>query len=139
MLVKRPYLLKPLIALAFLGAMISAYSTYEHYSTGASLCNFNAQFNCDRVNRSAFSEIKGIPVAVVGFLGYLWLATLSFELIKRPRQLVRRLIIDSSAIALSFTFYLAWVSHFIIGVWCPACICSYIIITAFSITAFLTV
>ena len=60
--------------LAVAGAVVSSVSLYHHYGKSAtSYCDFGESFNCDIVNRSTYSTIAGIPVALVGILGYLTL------------------------------------------------------------------
>lgn len=62
------------LALALLGVAVSIYSTMHHLEVKASgqtdaACNINAQFNCDSVALSKYSEIGGVPLGVIG-LGY---------------------------------------------------------------------
>ncbi len=121
-------LLRSLVVLTGFGMLVSLYAVYQHFSHGSSFCNINAQFNCDTVNRGPYSEIVGVPVAVIGALGYLWLHVLAHELVRRPRVLVRNLFAASIVGAVLFTVYLAWVSHVKIGAWCPTCIASYVVI-----------
>ncbi len=120
-------MVRALVFLTGAGILISGYAVYQHFSSGASFCNVNAQFNCDTVNRGAYSEIFGVPVAVLGVLGYLWLHVLAHEMLRRPRKNIFHLFAVSLAGAVLFTIYLAWVSHVKIGAWCPTCIGSYVV------------
>src|SRR5579872_168445 len=78
-------LLWSIALLAGAGIAVSSVSLYEHYRTSqASFCDFGQTFNCDIVNRSAYSEIAGIPVAFIGILGYLLLLFLTTLRRARP-------------------------------------------------------
>src|SRR6266403_444403 len=69
----------PLIAVLALGGVaVSSVSLYHHYGTSqTSYCDFGESFNCDIVNRSIYSTVSGIPVAVIGIVGYLGLLLLA--------------------------------------------------------------
>ena len=59
-------------ALALAGVVVSSVSLYHHYGTSAtSYCDIGENFNCDIVNRSTFSTVAGVPVALIGITGYL--------------------------------------------------------------------
>ena len=65
-------------ALALAGVVVSSVSLYHHYGTSAtSYCDIGENFNCDIVNRSTFSTIAGVPVALIGITGYLVVLTLA--------------------------------------------------------------
>lgn len=134
LLVKQSTLYRILQVIAVLGILVSGYAIYQHFSVGTSFCNLNERFNCDTVNRGVYSEILGVPVALIGALGYFWLLILAWELEKRPRAIIRNLYAASIIGALAFTIYLAWVSNTKIGVWCPTCLISYIITAAITLT-----
>jgi len=58
--------------LAFLGALISGYSFSHHIGfASGELCSPNDTFNCDVVNQGPYSEIGGVPVALIGIIGYI--------------------------------------------------------------------
>ena len=53
------------------GAIVSSVSLYHHYGTSqTTYCDFGESFNCDIVNRSTYSTIFGVPVALIGIAGY---------------------------------------------------------------------
>ena len=47
-----------------------------------SFCNLDDYWNCDRVNKSTFAELMGIPVSYLGFAFYSFLTILIVGLIK---------------------------------------------------------
>ena len=110
-----------LVAVA--GIAVSSVSLYEHFATSTtSFCNFSESFNCDLVNRSAYSTVLGVPVALIGIVGYLLvaiLATVYRKLVQAPL-----LLLVASVIGLGFAVYLAYVEKFVLGVWCILCLTS---------------
>src|ERR1700690_3569632 len=65
-------ILLSIAVLATVGIIVSSVSLYHHYGTSAtSYCDIGDNFNCDIVNRSTYSTVAGIPVALIGILGYL--------------------------------------------------------------------
>jgi len=56
---------------AVLGIAVSSVSLDHHFrKSKTSYCDFGQSFNCDLVNRSEYSTLAGIPVALIGILGY---------------------------------------------------------------------
>jgi vitamin-K-epoxide reductase (warfarin-sensitive) len=109
--------------LAIAGAIVSSISLYHHYGASkSSFCDFGANFNCDMVNRSIYSAIFGIPVALIGILGYgvlLILATLY-----RAKAEIPWVLLIASLLGLGFALYLTYVEAFILAVWCVLCLSS---------------
>jgi vitamin-K-epoxide reductase (warfarin-sensitive) len=110
-----------LIAVA--GVAVSSVSLYEHFATATtSFCNFSESFNCDLVNRSAYSTVLGVPVALIGIVGYLLVATLATVYSKLAQTPL--LLVFASVIGLGFALYLTYVEKFVLGVWCALCLTS---------------
>src|SRR5437660_8895665 len=64
--------------LAVAGIAVSSVSLAHHYAKSkTSYCDFGETFNCDVVNRSAYSVVMGVPVALIGVVGYLALLALA--------------------------------------------------------------
>ncbi len=71
--------------LAICGIVVSSESLQHHYATSkTAFCDIGETFNCDIVNRSEYSSILGVPVALVGMLGYAALAGLATVYRARP-------------------------------------------------------
>ncbi len=66
-------LLLTLTALFVTGILVSLH--FKTADTG-SFCNLNDYWNCDKVNKSPFAEIFGIPVSFLGFGFYLFFSVL---------------------------------------------------------------
>src|SRR3989338_3070369 len=72
-----------IIIISILGVLLSSYLTYLHFKPSASkLCVFGENFDCDIVNKSVYSELFGIPVAIFGGLTYLLFLTIAVLLLK---------------------------------------------------------
>ena len=124
--------------LAIAGAAVSSVSLYHHYDTSpSSFCDFGANFNCDIVNRSIYSVVFGIPVALIGIFGYgvlLVLATLY-----RAKTEVSRMLLIASLAGLGFALYLTYVEAFVLAVWCILCLSSLALIAAITVLSSLLV
>jgi uncharacterized membrane protein len=59
---------KAIAGLALLGLAISAYLTWVHYADIEPICTGIS--DCERVQTSDYAELAGIPVAVIGLVGY---------------------------------------------------------------------
>jgi uncharacterized membrane protein len=67
-------LFKAILVVALLGTLEAAYLTYVHYhGLGALACvgGHNGQSSCSQVQSSVYSKLVGIPVALLGLIGYL--------------------------------------------------------------------
>ena len=106
-----------LVSLTLLGFIASGLALREHYRTDSSPCSINERWDCGIVNRSPFAMLAGIPVAVIGMAGYVFLALLA---LKRAY----RLFLAAALVGLSFSLYLAHVEAHILGVWCVYCVAS---------------
>ncbi|HUB01595.1 MAG TPA: vitamin K epoxide reductase family protein [Terriglobales bacterium] len=109
--------------LAVCGVVVSSVSLQHHFATSkTAYCDLGAMLNCDIVNRSQYSSILGIPVALIGMLGYAALAGLAT--VYRDRPQARTLLFVGSAAGLAFALYLTYVESRILGVYCILCLTS---------------
>ncbi|HEB13869.1 MAG TPA: vitamin K epoxide reductase family protein, partial [candidate division WWE3 bacterium] len=57
-----------IVAFSILGMVVMAYLAYLKFTEGASsFCDLSEGLSCSAVNQSIYSEIFGIPVAILGF------------------------------------------------------------------------
>ena len=99
------------------GAIVSGLALQVHYTVGTAPCSINEKWDCGIVNHSSYSLIEGIPVALIGVIGYfalLWLAL--------ARQRVVLLLASLAGVA--FSLYLSHIERDVIGVWCLYCVIS---------------
>ncbi|MFZ0480045.1 MAG: vitamin K epoxide reductase family protein [Terriglobales bacterium] len=115
--------------LAVCGVVVSTVSLQHHFAKSkTAYCDIGEAFNCDIVNRSEYSSILGIPVALIGMLGYLALGALAT--IYRKRHETPALLFGGAAAGLAFALYLTYVEAHILGVWCILCLSSLALISA---------
>jgi len=121
-----------LISLAIVGFVASGLALREHYRTDLSPCSINERWDCGIVNHSPFATLAGIPVAVIGMAGYVFLAALAM---KRAYLL----FLVAALAGLSFSLYLAHVERDILGVWCIYCVASLAVISLLTLLSIGTV
>jgi len=115
--------------LAVLGIAVSSASLKQHYAKSkTAYCDFGETFNCDLVNRSQYSEIFGIPVALIGMAGYG--ALVGLATVYRERRETPALLFGGSAAGLAFALYLTYIEEHVLGVWCILCLSSLALIAA---------
>lgn len=132
--------------LSSLGVAVSAYGLWQHYAPlGASFCNVSETFSCDIVNKSAYSEIGGIPVALVGIMGYAVLGLVAIALIRvmytrdadsaaaRMRRSGMRALLALAFLGLAFQAVFTVIEFWWIGAYCPICIASQVIVLAIAV------
>jgi len=109
--------------LSLAGIGVSSVSLYHHFQTSKTdYCDFGQTFNCDIVNRSVYSTIFGIPVALIGILGYAALGILAT--VYRDRVDTPKVLLGASVAGLGFALYLTYIEGFVLGTWCILCLSS---------------
>lgn len=117
--------------LAIAGATVSSVSLDHHFrKSKTTYCDFGQSFNCDIVNRSEYSAVAGVPVALIGILGYIGL--LAFATLYREKAETPGILVLGSAVGLGFALYLTYIEKYVLFAWCILCLSSLAII--FSIT-----
>ena len=120
--------------LAVCGIAVSSVSLQHHYATSkTAYCDIGATFDCDVVNRSQYSSILGIPVALIGMLGYGALAGLAT--VYRERRETPAMLFGAAATGLAFALYLTYIEGHVLGVWCILCLSSLALIATTTILA----
>jgi uncharacterized membrane protein len=117
------WILAAISMLAVLGIVLSSVSLYHHYGTEkTSFCDFGGSFNCDMVNRSVYSVVAGVPVALIGMLGYAGL--LGLATVYRSQARTPLILLIASVVGLGFALYLTYIEAFVLAVWCVLCLSS---------------
>lgn len=126
---------KVMCILALLGIITSGYALYLHYQpTDTSFCHFSEKFNCDVVNKSLYAEILGVPVALLGIVGYA--AIVLGSIFAHRDKRIRGLVFVACAVGLLFSFYLTAIEFFVLATFCVVCLASQLIILACAILAY---
>jgi uncharacterized membrane protein len=119
----RRRILTAIVLLSAAGIGVSSVSLYHHYGTSkSSYCDFGANFNCDMVNRSIYSEVGGVPVALIGVLGYCGLLSMAIFYWRKEDGPV--FLLMGSLAGLAFALYLTYIEGFVLAVWCVLCLSS---------------
>jgi len=114
--------------LALAGMFVSSISLYHHFSKSkTSFCDIGQSFNCDLVNRSQYSVFHGIPVALLGILGYLLI--LSLATVYREKAETPFILAGVALAGLGFALYLTYIEAFVLHAWCILCLSSLTLIT----------
>jgi uncharacterized membrane protein len=114
-----------LIVIATVGLGWATYLTYVHYSGAAPLCSLKGD-PCAQVQKSAYSELIGIPVALIGAIGYLLiLGTLLATDDERGRFATAALTLGG----FGFSAYLTYREIFTLHKICEDCVASAVIMT----------
>jgi len=114
------------------GVLVSSVSLHHHYGTSAtSYCDIGENFNCDIVNRSTYSTVAGIPVALIGMAGYL--AVLALATVFRNRDESPTMLALGSLAGLGFTLYLTYIEGFVLATWCALCLSSLVLIFSIAV------
>jgi len=120
--------------LAVGGIVVSSVSLKHHYATSKTeFCDIGNTFNCDIVNRSEYSEILGVPVALIGMLGYA--AVLGLATVYRERRETPSVIFAGASAGLAFALYLTYIEGRVLGVWCIMCLSSLALIGGIAIVS----
>ena len=121
-----------------LGCIVSALALQHHYRRDASsFCNFSATFNCDTVNRSAYSEVAGIPVALMGLMAYILM--LGLCVFQKKKQETPVLLLFLSLAGLAYSLYLTYIEAEVLKTWCVLCVTSLASISTIAIVSALRV
>jgi uncharacterized membrane protein len=120
--------LRPLaLVLAYVGTGIAGYLTYVHYAGIQPVCA--VAHGCEKVQTSDWSELAGVPVALLGLLTYVLIVIVLY---------VRREAAVLAAAALSltgfgFSAYLTYRELFTIHAVCIWCVASAIVMTLLAV------
>lgn len=122
-------LFRAIIALAVVGSADAVYGIVQHFGpTGTGVCNWGGRISCDIVNKSVFSEIAGVPVAIIGLLGYLAIAGAALWAQKTQQKSGARNLFLLTASGFLFSAYLTYIEVWWLRAVCPICITSQTII-----------
>jgi len=117
------------VALTIIGLLVSIYMTIYKVTSNDNMC-VGSQ-DCSVVNASKYSEVNGIPVAVVGAFGYA--ALLGILWLERKPGFFKdngsMLFFGISLIGFFFTLWLVYVEIALLKAYCPFCIASQISMT----------
>jgi uncharacterized membrane protein len=111
--------------LALAGVAVAGYLTWVHYADLQAFCVGGGD-GCERVQSSEYASVLGIPVAVLGLVGYVAiLASLAL-----PDEIGRAVAAFLSITGMAFSGWLTYAELFEIEAICQWCVVSAVIMTA---------
>ncbi len=112
---------------ALLGLGVSAYLTYVHYAGIEPICA--ASGGCEKVQSSSYADVAGVPVALLGLIGYV--AILVAVLL--PGEAARMAASSMALVGFGFSLYLTYLELFEIDAICQWCVGSAVIMTVLAV------
>ncbi len=116
------------LVLAGLGIGVAGYLVYVHYADVDPVCNI--AHGCHKVQTSEYAKLAGIPVALLGLLGYI---ALLGALLVPQGELARMVAALVALVGFGFSMYLTYRELFTIDAICQWCVASAILMTGLAI------
>jgi uncharacterized membrane protein len=113
-----------LTVLTVLGVALASYLTYVHYSGLKPVCT--AGNTCLKVQSSQYSKIAGVPVALIGLLGYI---AILGSLLIRESETSRLATMAFTLAGFGFSAYLTYRELFSLHAVCEECASSAVLMT----------
>jgi len=111
------------LVLAVIGAGIAGYLVYVHYAHVQPICSIS--HGCEAVQKSKYAKVGGVPVALLGVIGYLAiLATLFFR-----TEAARLAGAAFALVGFGFSAWLTYAEANKIHAWCQWCVASATVMT----------
>ncbi len=118
-----------MLVLAVIGLGVAAYLTYVHYAGFSALVCTGAHgghSSCETVQSSVWSKVAGVPVALLGLLGYIGILA---SLLAPDSEESRLATLGLTVIGVGFSAYLTYRELFSIHAICEWCVSSAVILT----------
>ncbi|MBE0671286.1 MAG: vitamin K epoxide reductase family protein [Anaerolineales bacterium] len=123
------WLYRAMLALVIVGLLVSIYMTIYKVTSNDSMCLGSG--DCSTVNASRYSEVNGIPVAIIGVLGYV--AILGVLVFENRNSFFRQngtlLVFGMALTGFIFTVWLIYVEIALLKAICPFCVTSQVAMT----------
>lgn len=117
-----------MIAIAVIGFGVAMYLTVVHYAGITVLCS-SKHNSCEAVQTSVYSKVLGIPVALLGLIGYTLILA---ALLAPDTDLSRVAVLGFTLFGFGFSAYLTYQETFTITghpIYCEWCVGSAVIMT----------
>ena len=108
-----------LVVLAVAGVVVSAFALQAHYSTRylELPCDINSRWSCGLVNHSRYAVVLGVPVAMIGIIGYTLLGVVAWFRLRLQ-------FMAFSIIALGIALHFTYIEAEVLQMWCLYCVIS---------------
>lgn len=127
------------VVVAGIGALVSAYLTWVHYSGDLALCI--GVGGCEAVQTSRFSVVGTVPVALIGLAGFVAILAVALARLRRDAPAwADTALFGLSLAATLYVAYLTYIELFVLGAVCPWCVavalCAAIVLALVSLDLF---
>lgn len=114
------------LVLSLLGIGLAGYLTWIHYHPGDLVCTGGG---CHVVQASRYSEIGGIPIALLGLLMFIALIALIGvrEVLPDYEAMANSVILAMLVASVLYFAYLTWLEATEIHAWCQWCVTTSIV------------
>ena len=126
---------RAMIALTVIGLGVATYLTVVHYVGFSALActgGHGGHSSCQTVQSSQWSKLAGVPVALIGLLGYI---AILGSLFVRDRDDTRLATLGLTTIGFGFSAYLTYREAASIHAYCEWCLSSAVIMTILFVCA----
>jgi uncharacterized membrane protein len=113
-----------LLTLTVIGVGVATYLTYIHYAGIKPLCGRNGG-GCEIVQTSEYSKLAGVPVALIGLIGYVAILA---SLLAPESERTRFATVALTVVGWGFSMYLTYREVFSIKNICEWCVSSAVIV-----------
>ena len=119
------------ILLAIVGIIVAGYLSWAEVTGNETQCVNTGKINCETVQSSAYSEVMGVPIALLGLLGYV--AILGVLVLEDQVSFFaaygRTLVVGFALFGVIFSLYLTLIEATVLDAWCQWCVISATLIT----------
>jgi uncharacterized membrane protein len=114
-----------MIVLTVIGLGVAGYLTYVHYSGVTPPCSIKGN-PCSQVQKSQYSKLAGVPVALIGLIGYV---VILGSLLAPEGERARFVTMALTLGGFGFSAYLTYRELFTLEKICEWCVSSAVIVT----------
>ena len=114
-----------MVVLGVIGLGVATYLTAAHYAGFVVACTTKHN-SCEQVQQSAYAKIAGVPVALLGAIGYLGIL---ITLLAPDREATRLATLALVIFGWGFSMYLTYREAFTLHEYCEWCLSSAAVLT----------
>lgn len=111
-----------LVGLATLGLVDAALLTREHYSDVVLPCSVTK--GCETVLSSKYSEILGVPLALIGLFFYFSVLLAALYFVQSGLVWIKKLLLAMGLVGFLSSLGLVYLQGVVIRAWCQYCLLS---------------
>ncbi len=111
------------LLVATLGLFDATYLCYVKLTEGSAACPANTTFDCDFVQHSYYSQIAGLPIVYLGFVGYVSILAVLLLDGRIPffTERGRLILFALTLFGFLYSLFLTSIEAFVLHKWCLWC------------------